>query len=90
MSVEFDPQFFRDILGSREVAVLCEQKADAAHAIAYANAPVDTGDYRQGLEVRRTRGRDGRVMALLVGTDWKTLLVESQTGNLARAIRAVK
>lgn len=88
MPVDFNPQFFREILTSQGVSELCENAADAVHEVAYSTAPVDTGAYRDGLKVERSRKGD-RVTALVVGTDSKTLLVESQTGNLARAVRAV-
>jgi hypothetical protein len=87
--MEFNDGFFKEILESEKVGDLCETAADAVHGIAYANAPVESGDYRDGLKVKRQRSGD-RVTALVVGEDWKTLLVESQTGNLARAVRAVK
>lgn len=89
MAVEFNRQFFIDVLNSEKAGVLCEVKGEAALEIASANAPVDSGDYRDGLQLRRVKIGD-RVGVVIVGTDWKTLLIESITGNLARAIRAVK
>lgn len=86
--MRFDPKFFEEILNSSKTAELCEMQADAILEIAHANAPVDTGDYQRGLRVLRVRSRD-RVKAIVIGEDWKTLLVESKTGNLARATRAV-
>lgn len=88
MSVEFDPQFFKEILNSEGVAGLCEESAGAVLREAQASAPVDTGEYRDGLKVVRNRTAT-RVTAIVVGEDWKTLLVESQTGNLGRAVRKV-
>lgn len=87
--VDFDPKFFTDILNSAKVTHLCEVKGNAALEVATANAPVDSGDYRDGLGLRRVRIGD-RTSVQVYGSDWKTLLVESQTGNLARALRAVK
>lgn len=86
--MEFNPQFFKDILNSEGAAELCEMGANAVYEIAYGTAPVDSGAYRDGLKVVRSR-TGTRVTGLVVGEDWKTLLVESQTGNLARAVRAV-
>lgn len=87
--LRFDRSFFEEVLNSQGVGELCEMKADAVAEIAAANAPVKTGDYRDGIKVVRKRVGD-RVTGLVVGQDWKTLLVESQTGNLARAVKAVK
>lgn len=87
-NVEFDPAFFKDILNSEGVANLCQSMAEEMHKVAVANAPVDSGAYRDGLQVRRVRVKD-RVGYIVAGTDSKTLLVESKTGNLARAARAV-
>lgn len=87
--MRFDPRFFKEILGSQQMYELCEMQAEAVLEIASANAPVKTGAYQRGLRVVRSRGRDGRVKALVVGEDWKTLLVESRTGNLSRALKAV-
>lgn len=89
MAVEFDPKFFTNILNSAEVTAVTEQKAREALAIAKASAPVDSGDYRDGLHTETVKVGD-RTSAIVAGDDWKTLLVESQTGNLARALRAVK
>lgn len=84
----FNSEFFEDLLTSASVTELCEIQAEAVREIAVANAPVDSGDYRDGLRVRRARRKD-RVVALVVGEDWKTMLIESKTGNLSRAIKAV-
>ena len=65
-----------------EIAIPTEAIAKTARA----TAPVDTGDYRDGI---KTAGKlQKRYVGLVVGTDPKTMLVESQTGNLARALRA--
>lgn len=86
--VNFDPQFFEDLLTSEKVGALCDMHAEAVAEVAKRNAPVDTGEYRDGIEVKRARRHD-RVVTLVIGTDWKTMLVESQTGNLGKAIREV-
>lgn len=87
--MRFDKQFFEQILTSESVGRLCEEQANRVADIARSTAPVETGDYRDGIRVKRERVGD-RVSGLVVGEDWKTLLVESTTGNLARAVRAVK
>ena len=54
-----------------------------------ANAPVDTGAYRDGLQVEAVQ-RAHRTTFMVVGHDAKTMLVESKTGNLRKALKAVK
>lgn len=89
MSVEFDPKFFTDILRSAGVNKLCRDAAQKVLARAQATAPYDTGDYHDGLTMGKLVGRD-RDSWIVHGDDWKTMLVESQTGNLVRAVKSVK
>jgi hypothetical protein len=85
-SVDFDDAVFSNILRSAGVESLCRQKAQAVLAEARATAPVDTGAYRDGLQIR-TVHHAHRDTFMVVGTDAKTILVESKTGNLARALK---
>lgn len=48
------------------------------------NAPVDTGDYRDRIEV--VQDTTDRVVVRVVGRAPHSRLVESRTGNLARAL----
>ena len=50
---------------------------------------MDTGAYRDGLEVKAVQ-RAHRTTYMVVGTDAKTMLVESRTGNLRKALKAAK
>ena len=61
----------------------------AALANIRATAPVDTGAYRDGfrIEVHKSAHRNSY---RVVGHDWKTILLESKGGYLARALKAVK
>ncbi|HAH53413.1 MAG TPA: hypothetical protein DCL71_03925 [Bifidobacterium sp.] len=89
VSVDFNPKFFDEILNSAGVKALTTLAANRALAYARASAPVDTGAYRDGLgleEVKRAR----RTTVMVVGHDPKTLLVEAQTGNLAKALKKAK
>ena len=86
--VEFNEAFFEQILRSAQVENLCMAKAQQAASIARASAPVDTGAYRDGITVE-TRDSSHRKSFRVVGHDPKTLLIESRTGNLARALKAV-
>lgn len=84
--IDFDDAYFKRILRSAGVDSLTREAAERVYARAYAAAPVATGDYQRGLMVRKERAAT-RDVYLVVGTDWKTLLVESKTGNLARALK---
>lgn len=84
--VEFNPKFFDEIMRSAGVERLTDESAERTLAIAKATAPVDTAAYRDGLHIEHRESRHRRVTRV-VGDDAKTLLVESKTGNLARALK---
>lgn len=84
--VEFNPIFFDNILRSAGVERLTDDGAARVLAAAKSDAPVDTGDYRDGLHIEHRESRYRRVTRV-VGSDPKTLLIESKTGNLARALK---
>ncbi|RJT88158.1 HK97 gp10 family phage protein [Cryobacterium melibiosiphilum] len=73
---------------SAGVRRLVKDVADEVAIVARMTAPVDSGDYRDGIEVRM-RETSYRAFAIVVGTDWKTMLVEAKTGNLVNALRYV-
>lgn len=87
--VDFDNSYFDEIMKSAGVAKLTDSKANEALQEAKRTAPVDEGDYRDGLMVvkRDTRYRH---TARVIGEDAKTLLIEARTGNLARALKNTK
>lgn len=84
--IEFNEQYFDQILRTGAVLNLQKEVAERVLARAKATAPVDSGDYKNGLRIRKVE-RGYRSAYLVEGTDWKTLLVESKTGNLARALK---
>lgn len=87
-NVEFNDAFFEQLGRSPAVVAQCVAKANQVASTARASAPVDTEDYKKGIRVEvQSRGR--RDAAVVVASDWKSLLVESKTGNLARALKAV-
>lgn len=87
-SVEFNDAFFEQLGRSPAVVAQCVAKANKVAATARTTAPVDTEDYKNGIRVEvQSRGR--RDVAVVVASDWKSMLVESKTGNLARALKAV-
>lgn len=87
--VEFNPAFFDNIMKEGRIGAFTRERAEAVRELAYETAPVDTGDYREGLTVERHQSKY-RDSYRVVGHDWKTLLVEAKTGNLARAVKALR
>ncbi|MEO5919931.1 MAG: HK97 gp10 family phage protein [Pseudolysinimonas sp.] len=86
--VKFNEEFFQQLSRSPAVTALVVGVAQQIAADARSTAPVDTGAYRDGIEVHVKQQK--RSVALVVGTDKKTMLVESKTGNLARALQRAK
>ena len=87
--VEFNPKFFETVLRGPKVEALVDAAAGQILATAKAAAPVDTGEYRDGLHIEHHDSRFRRTTRV-VGSDDKTMLLESKTGNLARAVKAAK
>lgn len=87
--VEFNPGYFETVLRQSKVEQLTDDAAKRALNSARANAPVDTGAYQRGLRLKHHNSRFRRT-SRVVGEDRKTLLIESKTGNLARALKAAK
>lgn len=87
--VVLNDAFFEELGRSPGVTALCRAKAEEIAAAARATAPVDSGDYQRSIHVEVvSRGR--RNAALVVADDPKTMLIESTTGNLVRALRQAK
>lgn len=85
MAVDFNDSFFEQLGRSPGVVALVNTATEAIAATARGTAPTDTEDYRDGIV---TEGKyQDRYVGLVVGTDPKTMLIESKTGNLARALR---
>ena len=89
VSVKFNDVFFDQIMNSAGVRAMTRGAAEKALGVAKANAPIDTGAYRGGLEVKAVQHAH-RTTYMVVGTDAKTMLVESKTGNLRKALKAAK
>lgn len=89
VKVHFNDAFFDEILNSAGVRAMTRGAAEKALGVARANAPVDTGAYRDGLQVEAVQHAH-RTTFMVVGTDAKTMLVESRTGNLRKALKAAK
>lgn len=89
MGVLFVPDSagFRKLLKSPELAAHLKSRAEAVASAARDSAPVDTGDYQNSIGVEVVE-HPTRVVARVKATDPKSLLIESRTGNLARALNA--
>lgn len=86
--IEFDQKYFDEIMRSAGVKSLQLDVGREALGRAKATAPVKTGGYRDGLRLRWVPHRY-RDTLILEGTDPRTLLVESQTGHLARTLKSI-
>lgn len=86
---EENPRFFETVLRKPGVERLVDDIGDTTLANAQASAPVDTQAYRNGLHIEHHDSRFRRTTRV-VGSDEKTMLIESQTGNLARALKGAK
>ena len=86
---EANEKWFAEALRSPEVQAMAEQAGQAALAAAQAGAEVDEGDYKDGLVIEHYEAKHRRTVRV-VATDWKSLLIEARTGNLARALKAVR
>lgn len=89
MDLEFNPGFFESVLRQPKVEELTDAAGRRALAAAKSSAPVDSGDYQRGLHIEHHESRFRRTTRV-VGDDEKTLLIESKTGTLARALKAAK
>ncbi|MEV8336977.1 HK97 gp10 family phage protein [Leucobacter sp. NPDC077196] len=83
-----NPAFFESVLRQPGVERIVDESAARALTKAKANAPVDTGEYRDGLHIEHRESRYRR-SARVVGSDPKTMLIESKTGNLARSLKGI-
>ncbi|MDI2019701.1 hypothetical protein [Paenarthrobacter nicotinovorans] len=87
--VDFNEAFFERLGRSPEVTGLCEDVGNKVAAVARASAPRDTNEYANSIHVEVVSR--GRRNAVLVKADSPiAMLVESKTGNLARALNQVK
>jgi len=80
---------FKQLAHSKQVGNECLKYANIVAAAARASAPVDTGEYAGGISAK-VEDHPSRVTAQVVASDPKSLIIESLTGNLARALNRVK
>jgi hypothetical protein len=88
--MQFNNAFFRDLSNSAGVVGLVKDAAERVAENARKTAPVDSGNYRDSIHVEIVPDRQIRTVALVVADDPKTMLIESRTGNLVRALRGAR
>lgn len=86
--MRFNNAFFEELGVSEPVTELVTEVAERVAGIARSTGPRDSEDYVNGIGVRVKRQK--RSVALVVASDPKSMIIESRTGNLARALRAAK
>lgn len=84
-----NPRYFETVLRQPRVERLVDGIAAEGLAIAKADAPRDTAAYVNGLRIEHHESRYRRT-ARVVGSDKKTMLLESKLGILARMLKKVK
>ena len=87
--MKFNDAFFFELGVSPLVTKLVTEKANKVAAAAISGAPVDTGAYRSSIGISVKTQRVVNV-AVVTASDPKAMIVESRTGNLARALRRAK
>lgn len=86
--VKYNNAFFEDLSRSQKVSELCRGVAERLAAIARSTAPTASRAYRNGIVVIRKYQK--RVVWVVVASDRKSLIIESKTGNLVRALNSLK
>lgn len=84
--VVFNSKAAEELLKSPEVRAMLRKRAEAVAARARASAPTSTLDYVNSIGVEDAT--TDRAVVRVVARDWKSLIIESKTGNLARALGA--
>lgn len=78
---------YSEILHSAAMNAMLQGKGEAVASAARQSAPVDTGEYRASILVRVV-DHPTRSVAQVYSDDDKAQVIESRTGNLARALDA--
>jgi len=72
------------LLGAPGVRAKCREEAERVAAAARSSAPVDTGEYRASIHVESDT--TDRAVERVVADAPHAMIVEANTGNLARAL----
>ena len=86
--MQFNNAFFDDLARSPGVTALVTAVAEDVARDAIADGPKETENYVNAIHVEVKHQR--RTVALVVASDPKSLLIESKTGNLVRALNKAK
>ncbi|MFC7942702.1 HK97 gp10 family phage protein [Microbacterium oxydans] len=87
--VDFNEGYFETVLRQPRVERLVDSVAENALTRMQADAPRDTEAYVEGFHIEHRESRYRRVTRV-VGSDEKTLLIESKTGTMARGLKQAK
>jgi hypothetical protein len=88
MDIKFSKSLADEVLRAPKVVEQTSSIAEKGLQNAKSSAPVDTSEYRDGLHVERKEAKF-RTVFRVVGSDPKTMLIESKRGVLARALKAL-
>lgn len=88
MRITLDHPSMGAMLKSAPVRAELTRRAQRSLAAAQSSAPVDTGAYKASLHIEQDT--TDRAVVRVVADDPKSVFVEAQTGNLARAIDAAR
>ena len=86
--VQLNGKGIDEMFHSPKLKSFLQDLAEEAAERARSTAPVDTGEYRSSIEA--TVAVTDRYVGRVQSTDDKALLVEANTGNLARSIDAAR
>lgn len=85
MAIEFNNGALDALTHAPGVVAVVMQATDRIAAQARSGAPVDSGEYKGKIRTRVKYQK--RAVGLVEATDEKSLIIESKTGNLARAVK---
>lgn len=88
MDITFNQSTLDQVLRSPKVVEQTRAITEQGLRAAQSAAPVDTGEYRDGLKLERREAKY-RTVWRVVGTDPKTMLIESRLGVLVRALKSL-
>lgn len=88
IEVKLNRRGMAELLKSADVRAAITDRAERVLDAAIADPHDDTGDYENGLEIQQVT--TDRAVTRVVGTDWKSGILEANYGILARALDAAK
>jgi hypothetical protein len=85
VALKWNEAFFRQTLKSPQARSLATGAAQEIAGDARASAPVDSGEYRDLIDVEVSE-TENRVVATVIARARHSMIVEARTGNLARSL----